>query len=99
MGEGWQGRIQGGHLMPTEPFLTCGAIARALGIGRETVRQLTLSGVLTAYKPAGRRLYLESEAREAIKGQPHVPAEDRYAAGVAAARKVIKQQQQSALSV
>lgn len=85
--------------MSTEPFITGGALAKRLGIGRETVRQLTIKGVLTAYKPAGRRLYLESEAREAIKAKPHVPAEDRYAAGVAAVRKIMKQQQQSARSV
>lgn len=85
--------------MTNEPFITGGALAKALGIGRETVRQLTIRGVLTAYKPAGRCLYLESEAREAITAQPHVPAEDRWAAAVAAGRKAMKQQQQSARSV
>lgn len=76
-----------------EPYLTAGALAKALGMGRERVRTLTLAGVFTAYQPGGGvRLYLESEARAAIAARVFSPSEDWREAAEAAALRVMKQQ-------
>lgn len=63
--------------LPTEPFLSAGALAKRLGLSRETVRLMTLRGTLTAYQPIpnGRRLYLESEARASICSAAVVPVD------------------------
>ena len=68
--------------MSTEPYLSAGAVAKAVGIGRETVRQMTLRGIVTAYyaTPNGRRLYLESEVRAAIAARTFSPQAHAMAA-------------------
>ena len=66
------------------PYLSASGIAAALGMGRETVRQLTLSGVLPAYAVNGHRRYLESECRAAIAARRFHPENDPHSVASAA---------------
>lgn len=63
---------------PVEPFMTSGEVAKALGIGRDKLRALTLAGVIPAYQPGGKghKLYLLSEVRAAIQGRQFSPEQD-----------------------
>lgn len=82
--------------MSSEPFLSASALAESLGISRETVRLMTARGVVTAYQavPNGRRLYLESEARAAIRASRVVAVDASVESRAeAAALRVLKRKQ------
>lgn len=83
----------------TEPFLSAGALAERLGLSRETVRAMTHRGTLTAYQPVpgGRRLYLESEARAAIRSAKVFPVDATWESRAeAAALRVLRRKGLSA---
>lgn len=55
-----------------EKFLSAKQLAEALGISRETLRQMVLAGTVTGYRahPKARPVYLLSESHAAVKARP-----------------------------
>lgn len=80
----------------SEPFLSASALAERLGLSRETIRAMVRRGVLPSYQPIpeGRRLYLESEARAAIRSAKVVSVDASVESRAeAAALRVLRRKQ------
>lgn len=77
-----------------EKFLKAGELAEALGISRETLRKLVLSGVITGYRahPKARRVFLLSESHAAMKARPCSHSDELRRSCEAAAKRAMRAQ-------
>tara|TARA_R110001592_G_scaffold105886_2_gene297680 strand:+ start:186 stop:464 length:279 start_codon:yes stop_codon:yes gene_type:complete len=71
-----------------EPLMTCSAVAKAAGVGRETIRRMADAGKIPYSRPTGgHRRYLLSQVHAALT-KPVTDAEERCYRMAREARKI-----------